>query len=483
MVHIHGFSRHLDAVEEEFDASLLSRGSLEADLDRNNNLGTPISWLPDELLIVIFLISSHFPCTPSSKKMIRPEVIVSHVSRHWRSVALSTPLLWSTIRRKKNQKDINHISVYLHRSQPAPFDLFASFGSRESQCWRETGPLSESESDPGGLSTDAGTCISPFCEAIKPHFARCQKLRLSMRGYSSASIPMCILTCFPAPRLKCLYISIDYKEKNLTPQLHIFKNNNAPLSRLSLVHTAGLKLLPPLQMVTHFRFDIPGRLSQNPSTFRAVQEAFKEMISLDHLELHKVCRWPDLSSTPPIMPTTRTITIYSNDWHDAARFIDALNAPSLQEMTLRCRSWKGGQEIASQSFYPLLHTLRLGGYTPPHFPSSTLLDLARITPQITTLHLIDADTVSPQDDLDKLFHSGYANLRETIWPCMRVLGISGICLDADLSHLLTARAREGCAIQKVLLSRRTIETLQKLPDLKGPPVAIEELKEVEEIDW
>ncbi|KAL0957336.1 hypothetical protein HGRIS_001144 [Hohenbuehelia grisea] len=57
------------------------------------NCPAPVSSIPDELLIHIFDIGQ----TASWQDEDEPprfEVLVSHINRRWRNVALTTPTLW-----------------------------------------------------------------------------------------------------------------------------------------------------------------------------------------------------------------------------------------------------------------------------------------------------------------------------------------------------------------------------------------------------
>ncbi|KZP24129.1 hypothetical protein FIBSPDRAFT_736244, partial [Athelia psychrophila] len=61
------------------------------------NEGAPISSLPDGVLSAIFEIGQPIPRGYSIQGLLSPEIAVSHVTSHWRYVALGTPALWTKI--------------------------------------------------------------------------------------------------------------------------------------------------------------------------------------------------------------------------------------------------------------------------------------------------------------------------------------------------------------------------------------------------
>ncbi|KII92530.1 hypothetical protein PLICRDRAFT_102822, partial [Plicaturopsis crispa FD-325 SS-3] len=58
------------------------------------NRGAPVSRLPTEVLAKIFW---HGDPAYKTQGPLPAQVIVSHVSRHWRQVAIDTPMLWTRI--------------------------------------------------------------------------------------------------------------------------------------------------------------------------------------------------------------------------------------------------------------------------------------------------------------------------------------------------------------------------------------------------
>ncbi|KAH7888858.1 hypothetical protein F5I97DRAFT_759309 [Phlebopus sp. FC_14] len=93
---------------------------------------SPIARLPVEVLNLIFKEAAASPLGADAAQpkdddvpqwsSPRPELLLSHVSRHWRAVALSTPALWTTIRLYVNQS-IDLLDLYFARACGLPLDI------------------------------------------------------------------------------------------------------------------------------------------------------------------------------------------------------------------------------------------------------------------------------------------------------------------------------------------------------------------------
>ncbi|KAJ2916952.1 hypothetical protein MD484_g3454, partial [Candolleomyces efflorescens] len=93
-------------IDKEIEGAKISLAALEAQRDANKTfvqkhqaLITPIKRLPPDILTTVFLT-----CLPAvelaeaSLTCNHPAVVISHVCRQWRQLALNTPMLWSRIR-------------------------------------------------------------------------------------------------------------------------------------------------------------------------------------------------------------------------------------------------------------------------------------------------------------------------------------------------------------------------------------------------
>ncbi|KAF8214886.1 hypothetical protein K438DRAFT_1561983, partial [Mycena galopus ATCC 62051] len=91
---------HIDAQIKEMEFALTQlkeqRASLERPVDAHKALISPMRHIPQDVLLEIF-----FSCLPSEHNALidsaEAPLILGRICRHWRSVAYSTPMLWSSI--------------------------------------------------------------------------------------------------------------------------------------------------------------------------------------------------------------------------------------------------------------------------------------------------------------------------------------------------------------------------------------------------
>ena len=107
----------LECIEREIAQLVENKKGLEKDLVR---LGIALnhSLFPIEILCRIFVLLAldhgtvHFPL---NKYNVPPQLVVSHVCSHWRSVALHTPELWSDTQLYYKTNDSSHLIRLLQR--------------------------------------------------------------------------------------------------------------------------------------------------------------------------------------------------------------------------------------------------------------------------------------------------------------------------------------------------------------------------------
>jgi F-box-like len=97
---------------------------------KNINRDTVTYALPNELLAAIFEAgSTDRPVFPQIQVVEFP-ITISHVSRHWREIALHTPSLWSTIHMDENTSYPKLLDAYLDRSGACPLDIVMDYQNR-----------------------------------------------------------------------------------------------------------------------------------------------------------------------------------------------------------------------------------------------------------------------------------------------------------------------------------------------------------------
>jgi len=138
------------------------------------------------------------------------QVLVSHVCRHWREVALSTPSLWTNISVTANdQSPFDRIEVWLIRSKTLPIDIFID----SEPLSRSQGASSGSDSSNGtGLSSDSDIVLKSMSESdlaklldlLIPHVPRWLSFHLDAVSYPLMFTCVHLLSSPSTPAAECL---------------------------------------------------------------------------------------------------------------------------------------------------------------------------------------------------------------------------------------------------------------------------------------
>ena len=108
---------------------------------QSNSLNGHVFKIPTEILCTIFIFARDLSLLPDSRrfKSLPCEVIISHVCRSWRMVALDLPQLWNTYRytppRSLHVKIISRFSTYVQRSSAQTLDIWLNFLGDHAPKW------------------------------------------------------------------------------------------------------------------------------------------------------------------------------------------------------------------------------------------------------------------------------------------------------------------------------------------------------------
>lgn len=278
--------------------------------------------IPNEITSVIFIECVH------DLKETNIAITISHVCRHWRSIALFLPSLWQdfwyTARKgaAANARAGKLLDLYLERSQSQLLHLGFDFR--------------EVEEDEGRLR-----CL----KKALPHVARWRRLTIlaSCSEYHATHFFLSHLQTLSAPHLQYLALASDNVnrscssehplERNLLPTL--FKGGAPNLTFLWMDVRAWPRFLPPLLNITTLLLE-EDTWATRESLF--AWAAFVEILSLPALSnlslkgksfLYPSCAFGHI--LPVVMQKLKHLRV---DYDDAQPLLLSLRAPLLETLVL-----------------------------------------------------------------------------------------------------------------------------------------------------
>lgn len=386
-----------------------------------------VSVLPDEIFAMIFEAAK---CAKEGF-----EITISHVTQHWRNVALGTPRLWTVIRYTSRRH--GRFAAYLERSKAVPVYLF--------------------------LENYMGN-TSQICRLIDIHIGRCCELRVT--SHSDPNAVETLLRCLSsqhAPHLKYFSLAFTTGIPKLVLPQQIFVGGALSLTSVSLDRMSPLICLLPPTSLTALHLDCY-HLSSHKDACR-LRDMFATITSLRHLELDLLRAqliWPSDVLIP--LSSLHALQIKGHKLQ-ISRLLTAVHAPSLHVLQLE-GSYHSSSHFDHPSVvswptkFPALHTLKYGDFLSPSNPGyggNQMREAARGFPRVAILTC----TSRPRD----LF-SSLQETQDPIWPHLHTLRLSSSDKNttaAQILELLTKRIDMGHPIRKVLLHQKfSAEDLQEL---------------------
>lgn len=312
----------IHAMEQERERHMRQASELTASLEsarkqhsRIQNSLKPISALPNELLSAIFELgydaySSDDPA--SGNRLIPFEFVVTHVTQHWRSVALACPFIWTKIlidTRNYHFRDLT--TQYIDRSMTLPLNI-------RLLCFAP-----DWEGDGFDLN---GIMRILFATVGRWDRLRCEFNTLQDMEELLDSLPL------SAPTLRHLEIRChrNFERELMEPTYprSVF-TQGAPL--LQSIHFFGITLhscFPPVSGVTHLHYQAPFENIRPTWAYHT----FSDLTLLTHLVLSVInfTDWQD----DLVLGLPSLTSLYLRSMWDYDRVLKALAAPSLQSLYL-----------------------------------------------------------------------------------------------------------------------------------------------------
>jgi hypothetical protein len=276
----------------------------------------PIASLPNELLATIIEMGYHLSEVEGLSRTF--EVAVSHVTRHWRAIAINTPRIWAKIQRLPAQTSLNSTIIYLQRSKAVPLDLSIDICE----------------------GADGHNHVTSFIQLINAHVHRWRRLWVRSKFWMDHRIFVEGMPTASAPLLQSIDICLENPPSAGTGAARIIFADGAPSLTSVVVKGVGkFCWLPPLRGVTNLCLDNIDVDRAIWTEFRILHDMFRCMSSLTRL----VVNGDIAQSWPPGMTidlvSLRVLDVRADpDREDAAQvsgLLLAISAPSLQSLTLR----------------------------------------------------------------------------------------------------------------------------------------------------
>lgn len=308
--------------QAQIDEEIIARYLPVCALRTKRNALSSVSCLPDELLANVFILYARqhhvsewakIKSFSTATTRVPPWVKVSHVSRHWRMVALGCSTLWTYIFFVSR----TWMTVLLQRSQVAPLRvrIDLTYGSRR---------------------------LLPLLEMLFEHLPRTEEFHI--RGLPSEAVSNIISKLVvPAPLLQSLQLTVLTNKRPIAsldappPTLPVIFSQTTPklrsldLSRVDIAwHNLTLTRITSLRLLSMPR----------PHTMSQLSSILSQMPRLMDLELEDVLPWLSSPLQDPhaekiVLPCLSRLSIMATI-PDTVHFLSHLDIPLSTEIRLKC---------------------------------------------------------------------------------------------------------------------------------------------------
>ncbi|KII88882.1 hypothetical protein PLICRDRAFT_91370 [Plicaturopsis crispa FD-325 SS-3] len=308
--------------------------------------------LPTEILGLIFTAGQTSPSeaiTPSFT------LLVSAVSRRWRSIALADPSLWTSVR-VTLQTSLSDISTRLARSARSPLDI--EFNCKDVR-FCDVASWYQPTREPKELPDSLADLIRPIMEMLLFH-TRLRCLRIVTDTPHALRFICQILAETACPNLEEIALAVG--TVSYYPISGDILQGGAP--KLALLHLRNIGLSQPWRPLNGLK-----RLQFSNVLSAAMPIPLSALVAvspaLEHISMIK----SELVVSAMELPRLRSLSIRGYPYHSIADICLALVTPSLEALTISGATFPRRRdfvklvqdEATGNSRYPLLRSLRLSG--------------------------------------------------------------------------------------------------------------------------
>lgn len=429
---------------ERLDVQL---ATMQTNFNELTNRSAPVASIPNEILSAVFEADNQSTSSFG--------ITVSHVTRHWRNVAMNTPSLWTCIDISNQIHNLDMVEMNLTRSGNLPLDIYIYLTTRSPS-------------------------ISSIMRAITPHIGRwrwldilcdlsCRSLSPVLNSLHSSCAPLLesvnIISLLsegpPVIEGDSIYDE-DHDEEDVNASVHeILTGGAASLKTIRLNGVCLSDCLPPLSMVTKLHIY---HTTEMPLPYTKFCTIFGGLPALTHLFLynyHVELSAGSISSA--LFPSLSALHILkSDDAESDPTLLAIISAPRLKHLFID-QFCDGVMEGLVQN----------SGWstTSPRYPSLSSLTLVlsknlepatwRLVEQsfatVTSLAVFCAQT----DQLSEVLNEPSSNplpSTDVWWPSLQTLLWGGLQFPNDIEPLsvaLSGRLATDRPLQKLRIAEHT----------------------------
>jgi hypothetical protein len=353
----------LQSSQEELSRSIRN---LQVHAARLQNQKAAVSRIPSDVLSIIFKECCQFnPQWSGVLSLLRQspiEVRLSHVSSHWRDVALTTPSLWSSIHYPFEHRE-DSLTEYLKRSEGSLLDIYIGPWTKH--------PLME----------------RVVTNVILPHLPRFRQLVLDAVSRETLAALLEMFRDVSAPALTQLRVMCRGQISAAGPlaTASLFTRGAPSLSDVRLDSVAVI--LPQTEAKTLHFCSPPGLpfLLTRGGLFNAVS-AFP---SLHTLHLKSAVELNNSTPVPVIhLPSLRELAVHGLALATGLRVFDVISTPNIESLYLvdmKSCAVSAIHKFIAQSYPDAFQSLRVLRYVRCEFSEDMDVHFLRATPGISEL--------------------------------------------------------------------------------------------------
>jgi hypothetical protein len=418
-----------------------------------------IASLPAELLTLIFIFAQP---TGGRRRRLRHkapfEVILTHVSRRWRRVALAIPQLWNRID-VYSHRSMRWARAYLTRSDALGTLLDIHLDLYEWEQGRQKKRRSKIPRVVPDVIQDIAIIILPHLHRIRDLFIIC------FSEATCITILNGILRYVSAPNLRSLQIKFDHNLWSMIRRPKAFKileNGSQQLTFLEMDQVDYMPTRSSLRNLTSLHLkNLHGDLHLTYPNLVDILTAPDCLVYLSVEGGISMATWPLHNDRPDFnLNHLKALRIY-NEGTMALSLLLSMSAPQLESLWLETFSSNFGLLLSSPRVSQGLRQRKfqsLRYLTLPTMNLSLSVELANIFPAITHFHLRRADSLHFEMLKPALLHS-WSSLNTLVFTALKDEGLT--TLNAFLSSILPKRRRQGHPIENLLVEPDHLRIIDK----------------------